>query len=206
MLNKVRIFFVLFYLIGAAGILIPATRNWFTILTPMALLMSSLALAIYHQSKSSNTMGLTFLFILLAGYFVEVIGVNTGIIFGEYKYGKTLGIKIFETPLLIGLNWLLLVYTSASLIQRTKLPRYAGAILASLLMVTYDLVLEPVAPKINMWEWANPVAPLQNYIAWGLIALVFHWLIARLKIPIRNPLDAVIFFCQIGFFLILFLL
>lgn len=203
MLKKIIYFFILFYSVGVAGLLIPATRDIFIPLTPLALLLSTFALVIHHRSGLNISSILTFTFILVSGFFIEVLGVNTGLIFGEYKYGNALGFKYLETPLMIGINWLLLVYTSASLMQRTKLNPYLGAIVATAMMLVYDVLLEPVAPKIQMWSWANPVAPLQNYIAWGLIALSYHLLIARFRIKIRNPLDATIFYCQIAFFLFL---
>lgn len=205
MLRKIIFFFIVFYSVGVAGILIPASRDLFVPLTPVALLLSAIALIFQHRSGLNSSTFLVFLFILMSGFFIEVLGVNSGLIFGEYKYGNALGFKWMDTPLMIGLNWLLLVYTSASLIQRTKLNRWLGAILATSLMLLYDVLLEPVAPKIDMWYWANPVAPLQNYIAWGLIALTYHLVIARFKIQIRNPLDITIFFCQVAFFLFLYL-
>lgn len=205
MLRKIIIFFIVFYAVGVVGILIPASRDFFIPLTPLALTLSALALGFHHRSGIQTSSFLVFSFILISGFFIEVLGVNSGLIFGEYQYGNALGFKWMDTPLMIGLNWLLLVYTSTSLIQRTKLNRWLGAILATALMLMYDILLEPVAPQIDMWTWANSVAPLQNYIAWGLIALTYHLLIARFRIQIRNPLDITIFFCQIAFFLFLYL-
>jgi putative membrane protein len=46
--------------------------------------------------------------IAVAGFFIEAIGVNTGLIFGNYVYKTTLGWKFLETPLIIGVNWILL--------------------------------------------------------------------------------------------------
>jgi putative membrane protein len=44
------------------------------------------------------------LIIAVAGFFIEAIGVNTGLIFGNYVYKTTLGWKFLETPLIIGVN------------------------------------------------------------------------------------------------------
>jgi putative membrane protein len=46
---------------------------------------------------------------------LEVVGVKTGLIFGEYKYGSTLGIKLFEVPLIIGFNWVFVILGSISI-------------------------------------------------------------------------------------------
>ena len=39
----------------------------------------------------------------------EAIGVNTGLLFGTYEYGANLGFKIFGVPLIIGVNWTVLI-------------------------------------------------------------------------------------------------
>ena len=58
---------------------------------------------------------LAFFLIFLLGFVVEVVGVQTGLIFGSYSYGATLGVKLFDTPLLIGLNWIFVSYSSYSI-------------------------------------------------------------------------------------------
>ena len=54
------------------------------------------------------------------GFFIEVIGVKTGFIFGSYYYGAAMGIKILAVPLLIGLNWSILVYSTSLVVQYMK--------------------------------------------------------------------------------------
>lgn len=36
---------------------------------------------------------------------MEAIGVTTGVVFESYAYGDPFGIKIFETHIMIGVNW-----------------------------------------------------------------------------------------------------
>ena len=45
----------------------------------------------------------------------ETIGVNFGILFGDYEYGENLGFKIFGVPFLIGINWIVLTFITGSL-------------------------------------------------------------------------------------------
>ena len=55
------------------------------------------------------------------GFFVELLGVKTGLIFGNYHYGATFGAKWQDVPYLIGLNWAAMVfYTSSFLAPRIK--------------------------------------------------------------------------------------
>ncbi len=199
-------FFVLFYTVGVLGMIYEPTRSFFMSLTPLALLLSSFALALFHRSVFGKKEALVFAAIVIFGYLVEVVGVNTGKIFGVYAYGDTLGLKAWETPFMIGLNWLLLVYTSAAMVQHFNVPRYLQPVVASLLMLGYDFILEPIAPRIDMWEWANDAAPLENFIAWGLVAYIFHTVLLLSRIQIKNSLAIAIFILQILFFAHLYFL
>lgn len=82
-------------------------------------------------------------------------------IFGTYNYGNALGIKILETPILIGFNWLFLTYCF-SFWDHLGLKSIFVIILAPLLMVLYDLALEHVAPALNMWSWEQNTIPITN--------------------------------------------
>ena len=146
-----------------------------------------------------------FVIIFLAGFFVEVIGVNTGVIFGEYSYGEGLGYKLFNTPLMMGINWVLMIYLSSSLVSQLNIKPILSVFLASASMIIYDLVTEQVAPVFDMWSWTGNSVPIQNYISWFLIAVVFHLLLKIFKINTNNALAPLIYICQFIFFLILML-
>jgi len=51
----------------------------------------------------------------IIGFLIEVIGVKTGYIFGRYYYGQSLGYHLLSVPLLIGLNWGVLLYSTIQL-------------------------------------------------------------------------------------------
>jgi len=194
------ILFVIFYTVGVAGIGIPLTQRFFIILIPYALLLSFIAILLFHKSLHSGNTRVVFFTIILVSYIVEVVGVNSQIVFGKYIYGSGLGLKVFGTPLLIGINWAMLVYCSASIMERFRLPIVLQVILASVLMVIYDVVLEQVAPFLDMWYWNGNSAPLQNYLVWFVFAMIFHWLVKWKKIRTENPLASAIFVCQFLFF------
>lgn len=202
---KVKRFIISFYIIGILGFVFPFSRDIFIIITPYALLLNTYLLAIYHNKYNIKTL-LVFAFILLAGYTIEVIGVQTGLIFGNYKYENALGFKILETPPLIGVNWLLLIYLSTSVLSEIKIRNWIKILLAPLLMLIYDLALEIVAPKTNMWQWENSEVPIKNYIAWYIIALIFVIILNTFKINTRNPLSKIILICQFLFFSLLAIL
>ncbi len=204
-LRKIKKFIVIFYMVGTLGFLIPFTNSLFIAITPFALLLNTYLLAIYHKKHDIKHIGV-FVFIFITGFFIEMIGVNTGIIFGSYQYGSGLGIKIAGTPLLIGVNWLFLTYTSISVLDGLKINKNLSVIIAPTLMLTYDLVLEQVAPRMDMWSWQNNSVPLQNYVAWFLIALVFVAIMKIFKINTKNSLSRVLLTCQFLFFIALMLI
>ena len=200
--SKTAGFFVVFYIVGIAGMLLPFSFLLFVKLIPVALLLSSLALAFFHKNFNLKTL-LVFISIYIIGFFVEVAGVNTGLIFGNYIYGESLGIKLFNTPLIIGINWLLLVYITASILELSKLTMLLKILFGAFLMLGYDLIIEQIAPILDMWTWQNEKVPLKNYVTWFLLALVFHTAIQVFKIKAKNKLAPVILVCQVLFFLVL---
>ncbi len=204
--GEVKKFFIIFYIVGILGMIIPYTLPLFKVLTPLALLLSFGYLVFFHPTKKDAVANWIFLFIFFAGFIVEVIGVKTGIIFGGYAYGNGLGLKLWDTPLLIGVNWLFLVYTSACILDKTKWAAWAKVIIASSIMLVYDLILEQVAPKMDMWAWDGNSVPVQNYIAWFTIALFFHSLLKLFKVKLSNPLAVHILVCQFVFFIFLLFL
>ena len=139
----------------------------------------------------------------MAGFFIEVAGVKTGLIFGEYEYGNTLGFKLFDTPLLIGFNWLFLTYTSIAIIDHFKLKSWLTIFLAPLVMLVYDIVLEQVASKMGMWYWKEMQVPIKNYIAWYLTGFIFVMAFRIVKIETKNPLAIVLLISQFIFFAVL---
>ena len=193
------------YTMGCIGIIAPESRAEAVRLTPYTIILSFLVAMIFAKCSFGFKTILVFLAIAISGYFIEAAGVNTGKIFGDYDYGKTLGLSILNTPIIIGLNWLFLVYASSSIFEKYPIHNIYTIILASLVMLVYDLFLEQAAPKLDMWYWKNSIVPLQNYVAWFVIAVVFHSIVKRYRINTKNPVAPWILLCQFVFFLALYL-
>jgi bisanhydrobacterioruberin hydratase len=190
-----------FYLIGAIGLSLDLTREIFRSAVPYTLLLSLLFLSVFHEEYTPRFLALA-AFIYFAGLIVEMVGVATGKIFGYYDYGHTLGLQVLDTPLLIGMNWLTLSYMVWVFLSDFQIPRILIMILGPAVMVLYDLVLEPVAVWTDMWTWGGEV-PLQNYIAWFVISIVFFMLIGLISPVIKNKIAPALFIIQLGFFLVL---
>ncbi len=201
--RKAMLLVAVFYLVGLAGLLMPQTFHFFTRLIPLALLLSAVVLVIFHTGKNHyRTLFFIFL-VFLGGFFVEVIGVKTGVIFGEYRYGLSLGPKLFDVPLMIGLNWAMLTYMTTVVTGGFKLPEAVRAVIAALMMVVYDLVLEQVAPVLDMWYWSGDEIPFRNYLSWFLVALAFQLIGKAIRIRFTNKMATALLIIQFLFFLIL---
>ncbi len=196
-----RIFLVIFYGVGVAGFLIPATHDLFQRLVPLNLIISTVLLFLFHQNWSLRQVAV-FSALAFSGYFIEVIGVQTGIIFGDYAYGKALGLKIFGTPLLIGLNWLILIYCIYVLFPKINQKWYYPFSGAAML-VLYDVIMEPVAISTDMWTWERENIPVQNYIAWYLIALLMLITLKIFRVSYQNRLAPWLLIIQFVFFILL---
>lgn len=194
---------VLYYTVGVAGLVFPWSRDWFTRLIPVSLLLSLGLLFLFH-GRTSARFWLTSLLIFALSLVIEITGVTTGLLFGEYQYGEALGLKVFHTPLMIGMNWLMLVYCSSVVAGRWIQPLYYRSLAAGTMMVVYDIALEPAAIRLDMWEWTQGAVPLQNYIAWFVIAVALNYLAGWLRLtPSSNKLAGPLFFIQLAFFIVL---
>jgi putative membrane protein len=201
--TKAKISIAGIYVLGVFGALVPSLFSLFTKLVPFALILSFLLLLTFHTDIKSKKSILVFLFIYLLSFTIEVVGTNTGLIFGNYFYGNRLGVKLFNIPLIMGLNWLMLVYITSSIFERFTIHSLIKIVLSSSLMLVYDIILERVAPRLELWYFKDGPVPLQNYLAWFAVSLILHSLIKLFKVKTENKLALILFICQFLFFLIL---
>ncbi len=190
------------HIAGAIGLFIPETRSLFQYLTPFNLLATAAILLHFEKEKNRNYflfIGLTF----LIGFFIEVAGVKTGVIFGEYTYGRTLGLKFLEVPLAIGLNWVVMVYASGTWARNVTRNKFYAPILGALLMTFIDYFIEPVAVQLDFWDWANGTIPIRNYIGWFILSLLLQVLFQKLMPKANNSLAIRLLYILIVFFVVL---
>jgi bisanhydrobacterioruberin hydratase len=188
------------FIVGFLGHFISFTEPFMIDLTKYFLYIVNFYF-IYQILLSNDKRLLIWIFItFLYTFNLEVIGVKTGLIFGDYSYGSTLGFKLFEVPLIIGVNWLLVVLGAITLVSKYIKNKVCIVLFVPILTVIFDIFLEPVAVKYDYWNWTGGMIPLQNYIAWFLISLisVIFYILIKPKSMVEK-LD-LYFICQIAFF------
>lgn len=192
-----------FYLVGIAIHIIPAFRKLALNLTEPQLLIINVSLLGWLISSYRRPA----FFYWLIGAFIfsvslEIIGVKTGLVFGTYEYGETMNLQLMNVPIVIGLNWIILILAGYNLAKNISSGVMAIP-LSGILVVLFDFVMEPVAMELDYWRWENQTIPVQNYLAWFLITIILVSFLHAKKIYINNLILKGYFIIQFIFFLTL---
>ena len=169
--SKISVFIIwLFHLCGMVGISY-GNKDFFLAFTPINLFISFVLLFVNQKQLESIELKSAFL-IFFIGMISEILGVNYGLIFGDYVYLDNLGFKIFGVPVLIGVNWIILTFITGSLSSFIFKNKYVSILMGAILMIGLDLLIEPVAPLLGFWIFDLQKVPLQNYLGWFVIGMI----------------------------------
>lgn len=205
--------------VGLVGIL--AFNNEFILnCTPYSLLICFLLL-LWTQKHINRPFIVFTLAIMLFGFFIEVVGVNTGKVFGAYKYGNVLGPKLFGVPLMISVNWFIIIYC-CGIATYTILMRIIGRLAPSaagppkfvkaLTLLTdgatiatfLDWLMEPGVTRLGFWEWTNEgITPWYNYFCWFIFSMLMLGIFHVCHFNKRNKFAVNLLLIQLMFFLAL---
>jgi putative membrane protein len=210
---------ILVHVVGLLG-MVGINRAWFVSLTPLNLLLMSVLLVWTQERKSGNF----YRFLLIAfatGMTVEIIGVNTGLLFGRYTYGDVLGPGIGGVPLVIGMNWFVVMIASVSAyrkivaVYRSRFKSSRGldsgsgswrgeSAAAAVLAVLFDWIMEPAATRLGFWTWGTDGSiPLFNYACWFLVSFFLVSVMRTLRAHAYNPFAINLLLIQAVFFLLI---
>lgn len=156
--------------------------------TPLLTLLGS-AFAVLHATRHlgrRRTAWLLGLTVVISLAF-ETVGVWTGWIYGPYHYTDHLGPRFLGlVPYLIPLAWFMMVYPSRVIAERWVGNRWkegwrrslAVAGLASVVMTSWDLLMDPMMVHMGAWEWESPGVyfgiPAHNYLGWLLTTFTVY--------------------------------
>jgi putative membrane protein len=194
---------ILFYIFGTLGISSEEFNHFFLPLTPFNLLLTLFIFYKVNNDFSKRFLILSFI-IFFIGYSVEAIGVATGILFGNYSYGSLFGFKVFDTPVLIGVNWLFLSLSAYGVVHYFTKKWFFLLVIPALLMTSLDFFIEPVAMKLGFWSWEKNIIPFQNYAMWFLTSAIIHGIIYLFNPKINTKISFVVLISQFVFFGVLY--
>jgi bisanhydrobacterioruberin hydratase len=209
---------ILFHVIGLVGMFY--NKDFFVTTTPLNLLLMA-GLLFYTQQKINVHFLLFVVICFVVGIVIEIIGTSTGYLFGEYQYGKMLGVAVKNVPLVIGINWFIIMYCcgvtmhtileklSAKLETMTGAPSPAIKLLSivsdgAMLAVVVDWVMEPAAIKLGYWTWlGNGEIPNYNYICWFVFSCLFMLVFGLLKFSKQNIFAVNLLMIMMMFFMLI---
>ncbi len=195
-------FLILVYVSGSIGFVINPT--FFGPFTPYTLLLTCFVFLI-HSPLADKKFLIAFFSIAFFGFIVEVIGVKTGLIFGKYSYGDGLGYKLLEVPLIISINWAMLIFAGIRIVSSIFANKIVSLAVAAILVTFIDLLIEQVAPKLDFWQFEGGLPGLHNYLGWIGVAFLTSYFFYPTIVKGNRKVSLIILILQIIFFTSLFI-
>lgn len=204
--NKVRWAIGIIWLFHISAIIGIALGHfqWFIEKTPLNLIIFLVLFFWVYPIHTAKRL-LAFLIFFLGGILAEWLGINYGVLFGNYEYGNNLGPKLDGVPYLIGALWALLTFVCAGIVDYLPISKNLKILCAALLMVVLDFFMEQSAHLLDFWTFEGNLASYPNYITWFLLALVLQLILRTLDIKGNRLFSMHIYLSQLVFFLFFYL-
>lgn len=140
------------------------------------------AAALVHAALNYGTRVLAGLVAVtvVGGFVVEVVGVHSGVPFGRYAYGSSLGPAVLGVPVLIALAWTMLAWPAALVARHLCRSFRARVVVGAWALAAWDLFLDPQMVAAGHWRWLHPAphlpgvptVPLSDYAGWLAMSLL----------------------------------
>jgi uncharacterized membrane protein len=118
---------------------------------------------------------------LLVAFVSEAVGVNLGLVFGDYHYTEVLGAKLLGVPVLAAVAWGPIIYAGNHVVDLivptravlegnwvTSVSTRIWVSFAGALAVTgWDMMIDPIAVSEGWWVWQDG-GPYVPYVAHGV--------------------------------------
>ena len=195
-------FLILVYISGSIGFIV--NPSFFSPFTPYTLLLTCFVFLI-HSPLADKKFLIAFFSIAFLGFKIEVIGVKTGLVFGKYSYGDGLGFKLLNVPLIISINWAMLIFAGIRIVSGIFANKIVSLVVAAILVTLIDLIIEQVAPRLDFWKFEGGLPGLHNYIGWIGVAFFTSYFFYPTIIKGNLSVSLIILILQIIFFTSLFI-
>lgn len=197
---------IIFHVVGIIGFAVSAMRPLFLEIVPWHILLMLVVIVCSHRPMEGKFI-LFALLIFVSSIILEWIGVHKNWVFGNYNYDGTLGYKLDAIPLIIGVNWFLLIYSTGVLMQRTRIRSlFFRILIGAAILVLLDFIIEPVAKHFDYWHWQAGVVPLNNYLGWFVASAVMLFVFEKFGFKKQSIVAPVLLLVQFIFFGVLLML
>jgi len=132
------------------------------------------------------------LFAFGVGVLFEIIGIKSGVFFGEYYYDKLAGARMYDVPLIVGAYWSVFIYTGYTIVTsflvwtNKKKPSISErsslvlipflVVLDGLVVTAIDLFMDPLRVLNGSWVWVNGGdyfgVPVSNFVGWFVVVII----------------------------------
>lgn len=197
--------FIALYSVGITMLCFPQFDKLVQLLTPL-FLTTICTLVILSSMNLTKTIAIFLALVFVISFLAEMIGTNTGLLFGNYSYSEVLGIQLLNTPLVIGVNWILVTIGALNLASIITKSRHIIIILCAGFATVFDMILEPIAIKLNFWTWQQGLPGFYNYFCWFILGLLFGWLGTKFKLNFITNFPAINFFIMLAYLIVAYLL
>ena len=195
-------FLILVYVSGSIGFVVNPT--FFSPFTPYTLLFTCFVFLI-HQPISDKKYISAFFSIAVLGFIIELIGIKTGLLFGNYSYGDGLGFKLLDVPLIISINWAMLICAGIVTVRKVFRNKFIVISVTALVVTFIDLIIEQVAHKLDFWQFEGGLPGLHNYLGWIGVVFFTSYIFYPLIIKGNSMVSSIVLILQIIFFTSLFI-
>ncbi|AZB42302.1 carotenoid biosynthesis protein [Bacillus sp. FJAT-42376] len=179
------VFFLIWYGCGVILLgfdILPVWLEWANV---VFLMVAGLLGGVYFYHTYGKALGTALsLSVIFLSIFAEHLGVEYGILFGDYYYTRDFGPQLMSVPIAIGFAWLMIIAGSHALLKAVlpEAPAVIFSAIGALLAVMIDLIIDPVAYEVkNYWVWTADSfyynIPFSNFSGWFITAFVLHMII-----------------------------
>lgn len=109
------------------------------------------------------------------GVLAEIVGVHTGIPFGQYEYTGALYPQLFDVPLVMCCAWVVLVAFVRQIVASFGQHLLLTVPIFATMLTAFDLLIDPVAAgPLMYWKWQHSGhyygIPASNFYGWWIVS------------------------------------
>jgi putative membrane protein len=172
------IFYTVFVLIGALSIgFVPGALSYpYGSAIAICIISFPLVVSLYKKFGIQKTV-VSFFVLSLFALAIEYTGLVTGWPYGHFEYTGELGARIFGIlPWTVGFSWTPLMLGAVAMVYPFTHSKTLRILLPVVVLVVFDLLLDPVAVSVGMWQFAEQGiyygVPFRNFVGWGISGLI----------------------------------